>query len=310
MVLRRDDGLNDSLRLWRYMDFDQFVNILATKSLWLAPLSSMEDKREGKWIELIASEFEDGFREHYDYAASQTVISSWVAAPDESLPLWNAHARAETGIAISTDVFSLVEVLSGKSITDDSFLLTRVEYRPEPEPIHLNPPTVFVPVACAKYKSSDFQFENEIRVVYSRSALLAATGNDMGVPRPAEPGEGTHTRVKKIANIKGTGIEVWEMKRVDPGAGTHKCAVLPTEGKFVDYSLVPPASGTRVKVKSIDALMKKGVYVSPRAQPWMYDTVKSVLNAYGHNCALVRESAFTRLFKTETTVPFEHAIKY
>ena len=76
----------------------------------------------------------------------------------------------------------------------------------------------------------------KIRVVYSRSALLAATGNDVGVPRPAEPGVGTHIRVKKIANIEGTGIEVWEMKRVDPGSGTHKCAVLPTEGKLVDYS--------------------------------------------------------------------------
>ena len=52
MVLQKyADDLDDSLRLWRYMNFDQFVHILATEKLWLAPLSGMEDQREGEWIE-------------------------------------------------------------------------------------------------------------------------------------------------------------------------------------------------------------------------------------------------------------------
>ena len=56
MVLRKyDKDLDDSQPLWRYMSFDQFVHILATRTLWLAPLSSMEDKREGEWIDVQVS---------------------------------------------------------------------------------------------------------------------------------------------------------------------------------------------------------------------------------------------------------------
>ena len=44
----------------------------------------------------------------YDYAAAQTVVSSWVAANEELLHMWNSYAPADTGIAISTDVYSLI----------------------------------------------------------------------------------------------------------------------------------------------------------------------------------------------------------
>ena len=63
MVLRQwhTDDLGESQRVWRYMNFVQFVNILATESLWLAPLSSMQDKREGNWFILDASKHTEAF---------------------------------------------------------------------------------------------------------------------------------------------------------------------------------------------------------------------------------------------------------
>ena len=312
MVLQKyDEDLDDSSRLWRYMSFDQFVHMLASKRLWLAPLSSMEDKREGKWIELQSSNFGQDFREQYDYAAKQTVISSWAAAADESLPLWNSHAPADTGIAISTDVYSLIRALSGKRIVDDFFYIMKVEYLSHPKVISLNPPIYYTPVLSAKYKSNDFQYENEVRIVYARSSLQAVT--TPGVPIPAELGKGTHIPIKKIADAPTTPrAEIWLMKRTEPGEGTHTCIPILPDGVqgVIDYSIVPPASGTYIKIKSIYALVKNGIFVSPRAKPWMFETVKSVLRAYGHDPSLVRKSALTHLFETPISPPFQHNITY
>ena len=312
MVLEKYDAdLDDSSRLWRYMNFDQFVHILASKTLWLAPLSSMEDKREGKWIDLQVSRFAERVQQSYDYAAAQTVIASWVAAADDSLPLWNSHAPSDTGIAISTDIYSLIRTLSGKRIMDDFFYLVRVEYLGQRKVIHINLPGSYTPALCAKYKSHDFQYENEIRIVYSRSVAPAVTV--VGVPIRAEPGKGTHIPAKKIADVPTTPkAEIWTMKPAEPGEGTHTyMPILPNDIEgVIDYSIVPPASGTYIEIKSIHALMKNGVLVSPRANPWMFETVKSVLRAYGHDPSLVRKSALTHLFETPTSPPFQHNITY
>ena len=313
MVLRKyGEGLDDSLRLWRYMSFDGFVHLLATEKLWLAPLSSMEDRREGTWIDVQASKFQDRIQQNYDYAAAQTVISSWIAADEELLPMWDSYAPADTGIAISTDVYSLVRTLAGSSIRDDVFYLMRVEYCDQPHPIPVTIPGSDWPPICAKYKSRDFRHEQEVRVVYSRSALRAVL--DVGVPIAAGPGKGTHVPIKKLADLPTTPrAEVWTLKSTEAGEGTHTyCPIpLPDGGKgVIDYSSVDDAPGTYVNIKSIHALMKHGVYVSPRARSWMIETIQSVMRTYGHDPTLARQSALTHLFETPTTPTFEHNITY
>ena len=229
MVLQKyDEDLDDSQRLWRYMSFDQFVHLLATQTLWLAPLSSMEDKREGEWIDVEVLPTTPAVQESYKYAAEQTVISSWVTDDGESLPLWNSHAPADTGIAISTDVYSLMRTLVRKSVGNDWFYLMKVEYSDEPKTISINLPSVYTPVLCAKYKSSDFRYENEVRVVYSRSGLLAVT--IPGVPIRAEPGKGTHLRIKKIAEIGASKEEIWTLRPAEPDKGTHTVKPIPLPG--------------------------------------------------------------------------------
>ena len=52
------------------MSLDRFVHLLATETLWLAPLSSMEDKREGKWIDVQASKFQDQVQGDYGLCSS------------------------------------------------------------------------------------------------------------------------------------------------------------------------------------------------------------------------------------------------
>ena len=312
MVLRKyDDDLEDSWRLWRYMSFDRFVHLLATETLWLAPLSSMEDKREGTWIDVQASKFQDRVQQGYDHAAAQTVVSSWVAADDELLHMWNSYAPADTGIAISTDVYSLLRTLAGSFLKDDPFYLMKVEYSDEPRTIPVAIPGGFNPFVCAKYKSSDFRHEDEVRVVYGRSPL--STMLTLGVPSPAEPGEGTHVLIKKVGESASPPAETWLMMAAEPRLGTHTCIPVPlpdgVEGILPD-GLVPPTSGTYIKIRSIRAFVKNGVFVSPRAHPWMVETVKSFMRTYGHDPSLVRPSALTHLFEAEASPPFPHNISY
>ena len=46
------------------------------------------------------------------------------------------------------------------------------------------------------------------------------------------------------------------MKRTEPGEGTHTCIPILPDGVegVIDYSIVPPTSGTYIKIKSIHAL--------------------------------------------------------
>ena len=194
-------------------------------------------------------------QESFEYAAVQTVISSWVAVDEESLPLWNSHAPSDTGVAISTTVHSLIRALAGHSIRNDFFYLVRVEYCDQPQTIHVKRSKSYDPVLCAKYKSSDFRYENEVRIVYSRSGLLAVT--TPGVPIPAEPGKGTHILIKKIADHPISQDEIWLLRPVAPGKGTHTCKPILPDGivGVIDYSSVPPATGTYIRVTSIPALM-------------------------------------------------------
>ncbi|MDE0289298.1 MAG: hypothetical protein OXJ36_18200, partial [bacterium] len=264
----RAASLDESLRLWRYMSFDRFVHLLATEELWLAPLSYMEDRREGTWIDVQPDKFQGRIKRSFDYAAAQTVVSSWIAAETEMLPMWDSYAPADTGMAISTDVYSLVRTLAGSSITDDAFYLMRVEYCDQPQPIPVTTQEPFWPPICAKYKSREFRHENEVRVVYSRSTQRAV--RDVGVPIPFPDG--------------GVGV--------------------------IDYDSVDDTSGTYVEIKSIHALTKHGIYVSPRANRWMIESVKSVMGTYGHDPTLVRQSALTHLFQEPAPPPFKHNIVY
>ncbi len=298
------------------MSFDRFVHLLATETLWLAPLSSMEDKREGEWVNVRAPKFRDQVQRHFDDTASQTVVSSWVAAPNELLHMWNSYAPPDTGIAVSTDVSSLLRALAGKSLRDDAFCLMQVIYSDDPAPVTVDIPGSFDPTSAARHKSRDFEHENEVRVVYARSTLEAVA--EVGIPKPAAPGKGTHHPIKKLGELRvgpaGEVVEIWALKSAKAGEGTHTCTPLPPipgapAGVILD-ELVPPPSGTYIKIQVIADLLRHGVFVSPRANPWMIQTARSVMQAYGHDCSLVQPSSLTPNFETVNTPPFQHNITY
>ena len=210
--------LPDGLRLWRYMSFEQFAHILASGSLWLAALRDMEDRREGTWIKLSAkgppgvdiSAAEATLAAAFDYAAEQTYISSWIAADDEQLAMWNTYAPGRSGVAIATDVRGLLDALGGPgTIKDDSFMLMRVEYHEQPHPVAVQFPGPVDPNIWPKHKSSDFEFENEVRVVYGRSVLTAVDRDRNTIAYESVPAaSGASFKIRSMTPFARHGIVV------------------------------------------------------------------------------------------------------
>ena len=149
-----------------------------------------------------------------------------------------------------------LRTLAGRSRFHDLFGLMRVEYTDEPQVINVGPTSHWKPSDCAKFKSSDFRHEQEIRVVLCRSQLHAARSGDF------------------------------------------------------DVSAVPAAEGTYIRIRSMRDLMKHGVYASPRAVPWLHDTVQSVMKTYGQDPTLVLRSSLSGHFEIPGAQPFQHHIRY
>ena len=119
--------------------------------------------------------------------------------------------------------------------------------------------------------------------------------------------------IKKVSESARPPAEIWLMMAAEPGSGTHTCILMPLPdgvAGILPDGLVPPTSGTYIEIKSIHAFVKNGVFVSPRANPWLIEAVKSVMRTYGHDPSLVRPSARTHLFEAEASPPFRHNISY
>ena len=170
------DMPDKSLLVWKYMDFDNLVHLLATSSLWLTPLSELEDRREGNWCNVLTSL--DYVKKIYDFAKAQTGVSCWSLADSESLYMWDSYTTPGKGVAIVTTVDGLEKSypVERYMVENVVFALMKVVYEEQPVEILIEDNKGFDPVDIVRYKSSDFSHEDEVRFVYSRSILNFADG--------------------------------------------------------------------------------------------------------------------------------------
>ena len=146
--------------LWRYMELDQLVGLLATGRLWLSCMTAMEDQTEGLHFDsdldteiLIAQRYR-----------IESPMSCWSASTEESLPMWKSYTGA-AGVVLRSDVNSMRKSL-GDQDHDNVFLgvVRYVENRvPLSRVIDEAPHQVFSDALF--YKDSAFSYENEVRLV-------------------------------------------------------------------------------------------------------------------------------------------------
>lgn len=161
-------------KIWRYMTFSKFVNMLTTNSLFFARADTFSDQLEGTVNEptrqRLIDEFK-GFGEMGSYHIDQwenmihdmrkdTYVSCWHLNDVESYSMWKSYSEGDFGVAIQSEFSALVKTIlrygsaafAGKVVyidqDNDTYSIT--------DPVHMY-----------FKKPSWYREENEVRVVLS-----------------------------------------------------------------------------------------------------------------------------------------------
>ncbi|MBX8942483.1 hypothetical protein [Lysinibacillus sp. K60] len=198
-----------SKKIWRYMDFTKFIDLLESNSLFLTRTDRFNDKFEGSYpssnrrlrkevylkeengeLMLNAVELLDGF---VNWSRPFTFINCWHLNEYESAGMWDLYLKSNEGIAIQSNVGRLIESLND---TPEVVYLGKVDYidfkndwMPEGN--------MFYPFL---HKRKSFEHEKEIRLVHQDLPVEDKKGFDYS----AEP---THQYGKSIKVDINTLIE-------------------------------------------------------------------------------------------------------
>jgi hypothetical protein len=173
LYLEVDDELEESQKLWRYMDLSKFVSLIETNALWMARVDTFRDQHEGRFpddmrkiIEKLYEKFElpevtvvkdaDDFQ---DYLRKNTFISCWHKNFDENMVMWEIHGRDTNALAIQTTVDDMRNNINTSNLDGHSLKLKNVIYKNADEITEVLPYE-----ECIFIKRPHFSFEQEVRI--------------------------------------------------------------------------------------------------------------------------------------------------
>jgi hypothetical protein len=159
----------DDTTLWRYINLEKLLSLLATQEIFLCRIDKFKDPWEGSWpqstLEAIdknwSSEAVQNFKSITEAMKSAHFLSCWHKSKHESAALWEQYS-GKSGIAIRTTVAKLRASITGNY----RFYIGQVEYidfptAPSPTMNLMNP--VFK-------KRQSFEHEKEVRLLVSHIA--------------------------------------------------------------------------------------------------------------------------------------------
>ena len=246
---------SDGDTLWRYLSFEKFASLLATKSLYFARADTFEDLYEGSVPPLIEKFYERktnrfgktggrAVRELWDKWRKCVMCSCWHRSAQESMGMWGRYDLHNSGIAIKTTMQRLKSSFIHQGSIDVH--IGKVKYREYqdikvPKNIHVMH-TIYLPFF---YKRMAFKFENEVRAIIDASPYIK---------------EDFFT-VKEGFSLSRKGFD------------------LPTLlERLEDTQIDVDETGRNLRV-DIKALIGE-VVISPYADKWVAETVKSVVHQY------------------------------
>ena len=160
---------NDSMKIWRYLDFTKFVSLLDTEKLFLCRADQLDDPWEGsisranldareepevKYLFLAQNELSD----IHKYARYHMFISSWHLNEFESAAMWKLYLKSDEGIAIQSNLGDLKRSLDKSEIDVN---IGKVEYIDYDKDI-ISESSIVYPFV---HKRKSFEHEKEMRVL-------------------------------------------------------------------------------------------------------------------------------------------------
>jgi hypothetical protein len=187
VFLEIDDQLEESQKLWRYMDLSKFVSLIEKNALWLARADTFRDKHEGRFpddmrktIEKAYEKFDDDDSsvvkdadDFQDFLRKNTFISCWHKNFDENMVMWEIYGRDTNALAIQTTVGNMKNSLDSSKLSGHSLILKNVTYLRADEISGVLPYE-----ECFFIKRPHFSFEEEVRIsldTYSRHSPTKKT---------------------------------------------------------------------------------------------------------------------------------------
>ena len=97
----------DEDTVWRYMNFEKFANILATKSLFFTRADKSDDKFEGYVPASTTLSYESSGSQIVSNFRQYIMCNCWHHGDEESMAMWDKYHLRNSGIAIKTTMENL-----------------------------------------------------------------------------------------------------------------------------------------------------------------------------------------------------------
>jgi hypothetical protein len=163
---------NPDIKIWRYMDFTQFVSMLEEKGLLFTRADLLEDKFEGTMSRPLYDFLEQRSadpRQHADLlrlTRGWSFVNCWHMNEDESAAMWKIYSTAKESVCIQTTYARLRDVLA------EDVYIGMINYISD-EQDKIPAGNVFWPLM---HKRRSFAHERELRAVWSKLDRVSEAG--------------------------------------------------------------------------------------------------------------------------------------
>lgn len=198
-------NFNLNTKIWRYLSFDKFIDLIKTQSLYFSTPDQFDDTwecyppkfffNEDHWRSVITTnehmndcdhgELLNNTLGYFEAAYYQRDIfgfSCWSKAPVDHAGLWDLYTDKKNAVAISSTPRSIIKSLIADDFVKKSLLIGSVEYidYESENYVYLSNPVyrfsghglpidkdLIVPYL---YKRASYQYEDEVRIVLNKNS--------------------------------------------------------------------------------------------------------------------------------------------
>lgn len=178
---------SEDAKVWRYIDFVKYVNMLDKSSLYFVRADKLDDPFEGSFTKAniklrpqayantpITPEVITKITSFVRQSKAFTAINSWHLNDSESAAMWNLYAKNNQGIAIQSTFKRLKESLIDGNYTIFVGEVTYVDW----DNYYIPESNLFFPFV---HKRKSFEYEQELRAVVQKIPTKDGA-SDLSVP--------------------------------------------------------------------------------------------------------------------------------
>lgn len=127
-----EDPENDKLKLWRYIELENFTSLIKTSELYFrrADYFRNEDPFEGTYPKVeynysLKRVGQEVTRNLFEITSKDTFLNCWHLNNNENLAMWKLYSKNDKGIALQTDIQSFKDSFEN---SDRTIFAGKIQY--------------------------------------------------------------------------------------------------------------------------------------------------------------------------------------